>query len=168
MTSCMQLRGDPLVYETLQRLNISFDYYEHPPVPTVEEATKYWKGIDSTHCKNLFLRNHKGDRHYLVILEYTQVLNIHQLERVLNQGKLTFASPQRLLKYLGLTPGSVSPFGLLHDTSHHVQVFIDSQLCQTHHLSFHPNLNTASLVIPTMDFFIFLTWTGNPYELITI
>lgn len=83
MTSCMQLRGDPLVYETLQRLNISFDYYEHPPVPTVEEATKYWKGIDSTHCKNLFLRNHKGDRHYLVILEYTQVLNIHQLERVL-------------------------------------------------------------------------------------
>jgi len=119
-------RGDQLVYKTLEELNINFEYHEHPPAYTVEEASKYWAGIDSTHCKNLFFRNHKGNKHYLVILEYTQQLNIHELEKLLKQGKLSFASPERMMKYLGLTPGSVSPFGLIHDLSRHVHLFIDS------------------------------------------
>ncbi|MGD9976466.1 MAG: prolyl-tRNA synthetase associated domain-containing protein [Bacteroidales bacterium] len=161
-------RGDPLVYETLNNLNISFEYHGHPPAHTVEEASKYWAGIDSTHCKNLFFRNHKGNRHYLVILEYRQQLNVHDLEKVLHQGKLSFASPQRMMKYLGVTPGSVSPFGLLHDTERHVHLFIDGRLKTAHHVSFHPNLNTASLVIPVGDFFRFLAWRGNRYEFIEV
>jgi Ala-tRNA(Pro) deacylase len=56
----MQYRGDQELYRVLDELQISFDYYEHPPVPTVEEASRYWKDIDSGHCKNLFFRNHKG------------------------------------------------------------------------------------------------------------
>ncbi|MCB8965121.1 MAG: prolyl-tRNA synthetase associated domain-containing protein [Bacteroidales bacterium] len=163
-----ELRGDPAVYETLSTLNITFDYHPHPPAHTVEEASKYWAGIDSTHCKNLFFRNHKGNKHFLVILEYTQQLNIHELEKKLNQGKLTFASPQRMMKYLGVTPGSVSPFGLLHDTEGHVHVFIDSRIKNAHHLSFHPNLNTASLIIAASDFFRYLNWKGNTYEFIEI
>ena len=161
-------RGDPLVYETLEKLNISFEYHEHPPAPTVEEASKYWAGIDSTHCKNLFFRNHKGNKHYLVILEYTRQLNIHELEKLLHQGKLTFASSERMMKYLGITPGSVSPFGLLHDSNKHVHLFIDSNLKHAHHLSFHPNLNTASLIIPAPDFFQYLHFIGNTYEFINI
>jgi len=162
----MEYRGDPLVYETLGKLNIPFEYHEHPEAPTVEIASKYWAGIDSSHCKNLFFRNHKGNRHYLVILEYRKMLNIHQLEKLLKQGKLSFASPERMNRYLGLTPGSVSPFGLLHDTTHHVHLFIDSELKNAKRLSFHPNLNTASLVIPTTDFFRYLNWVGNTYEFI--
>ena len=50
--------GNPEIYKTLKELNISFDYYEHPPAPTVEIASKYWKDIEPTHCKNLFFRNH--------------------------------------------------------------------------------------------------------------
>jgi len=94
------------------------------------------------------------------------MLNIHQLEKILKQGKLTFASPERLNLYLGLNPGSVSPFGLLHDTSHHVHLFIDNELKSAKRLSFHPNLNTASLVIATADFFRYLNWVGNGYEFI--
>jgi len=161
-------RGDPLVYKVLAELNIPFDYYEHPPAPTVEEASKYWAGIDSTHCKNIFLRNHKGDKHYLVILEYRQVVNIHQLEKLLKQGKLTFASPQRMMKYLGLEPGSVSPFGLIHDSSNHVHLFLDENLRKAERLSFHPNLNTASLVINNNDFVRFLHWKGTGYEFIDL
>ncbi len=56
------------VIEVLDNLNIDYEIHEHPPVPTVEEALPYWKKIDATHCKNLFFRNHKGNRHYLVIL----------------------------------------------------------------------------------------------------
>ena len=163
-----EFRGDSEVYRVLSNLNIHVDYYEHPPAPTVEEASKYWAGIDSTHCKNIFLRNHKGDKHYLVILEHRQAVNINQLEKILKQGKLSFASPQRMMKYLGLEPGSVSPFGLIHDTTKHVYLFLDENLKKAERLSFHPNLNTASLIIKYNDFIRFLDWKGNGYEFIDL
>lgn len=168
MSLPIEYRGDTLLYKVLSDLNIPFEYHEHPAAPTVEEAAKYWAGIDSTHCKNIFLRNHKGDKHYLVILEYRNTVNIHQLEKLLKQGKLTFASPQRMIKYLGLEPGSVSPFGLIHDTTKHVYVFLDSNLQKAEKLSFHPNLNTASLIVKNTDFLRFLKWTGNGYEFIDL
>jgi len=168
MSQADKLRGDPSVYKVLQDLDIKFDYHEHPPVPTVEEASKYWAGIDSTHCKNIFLRNHKGDKHYLVILDYRCIVNIHQLEKLLRQGKLTFASPQRMMKYLGLEPGSVSPFGLIHDTANHVHLFLDSDLQKAERLSFHPNLNTASLIIKYVDFIKYLKWKGTSHEFIDL
>jgi Ala-tRNA(Pro) deacylase len=161
-------RGDPEVYKVLDELSIHFDYYEHPPVPTVEEAAKYWDGIDSTHCKNLFFRNHKGNKHYLVVFDHRQILNIRDLELRLKQGKLSFASPERMMKYLGLEPGSVSPFGLVHDSQHHVHLFIDSNIQHSHHVSFHPNLNTASLVISQPDFLRYLHHVGNSYEFIDL
>jgi len=162
------LRGDPLLYKVLNDLNIHVEYHEHPPVATVEEASKYWAGIDSTHCKNIFLRNHKGDRHYLVILDYRNCVNIHELEHLLKQGKLSFASPQRMMKYLGLEPGSVSPFGLIHDTANHVHLFLDDNLKKAERLSFHPNLNTASLIIKYADFIRYLEWKGNSYDFIDL
>lgn len=162
------MRGDPNVYRVLKELGIAFDYYEHPPVPTVKEAALYWKDIKATHCKNLFFRNHKGDKHYLVIFEYSHIIQIKDLEQRLKQGKLTFASDNRLLKYLGLSPGSVSPFGLINDKTSHVQVFLDENLKNAERISFHPNLNTASLVLAYTDFMRFLEQTGNFYELVKL
>ena len=162
------MKGDPRLYQILNELNIPYDYYEHPAVPTVEEAIKHWEGIDSTHCKNLFFRNHKGNRHYLVLLEHTNRLAIHDLEKKLKQGKLTLGSDRRLEKYLGLTAGSVSPFGLINDRENHVHVFLDEKLRSARKLSFHPNINTATLVIPAGHFMKFLDWTGNSYEFINL
>jgi len=158
------MNGDPKLFEILEKLNIPFDYYEHPPVPTIDEAKKYWKDIDAAHCKNLFFRNHKGNRHYLVIIEHTHDLSIRELEQRLKQGKLTFASDQRLEKLLGLTPGSVSPFGLINDHAHHVHLFIDKNLQNFDRISFHPCINTASIVVRFADFERFLQWTGNGFE----
>jgi Ala-tRNA(Pro) deacylase len=168
MSNVTNLRGHKEVYQTLEKLDIKFDYHEHPPVPTVEEASRYWAGIDSAHCKNLFFRNHKGNRHYMVVFDYRQTLNIRDLEQRLKQGKLSFASPKRMMKYLGLEPGSVSPFGLIHDTENHVHLFIDKNLEEAHHISFHPNLNTASLVISQADFRKYLQHIGNSYEYIEL
>ena len=123
---------------------------------------------NSGRCKNIFFRNHKGDRHYLVILEHLRKLNISDLEKRLKQGKLTFASDKRLMKYLGVEPGSVSPFGLINDSEHHVHLFIDEKLNEFEHLAFHPNVNTASLVITKTDFIRFLQNMGNPYEFIRL
>jgi len=162
------MNGDTKLYEVLEQLDIQFDYHEHPPGPTVEEALKYWKDIDSAHCKNIFFRNHKGNRHYLVISDYRYKLDIRDLEQRLKQGKLTFASPKRLMKYLGIEPGSVSLFGLIHDEADHVHLFIDENLLQADRISFHPNLNTASLVISQEDFQKFLNCSGNSFEFLKL
>ncbi|MFZ2338183.1 MAG: prolyl-tRNA synthetase associated domain-containing protein [Bacteroidales bacterium] len=162
------MRGQKELYEVLEKLGISFDYHEHPPLNTIEEAIIHWKDFNSGRCKNIFFRNHKGNRHYLVILEHLRQLDIHDLEKRLRQGKLTFASDRRLMKYLGVEPGSVSPFGLINDTENHVHLFIDEQLNDFERLAFHPNVNTASLVIALSDFLRFLEFTGNSYEFIKL
>src|SRR5512133_1503211 len=143
--------GDPVLYRLLDQLGIGYSYYEHPPVPTIEEALKYWSGLDGMFCKNLFFRNHKGDKHYLIVLRYDQPLDIHDLEKHLHQGKISFASAPRLEKYLGLQAGSVSPFGLIHDLENQVHVFLDANLSSEENLAFHPNDNRATLIISRTD-----------------
>lgn len=153
-----------LVLETLNRLGINYEIFEHRPLPTIEIAMEVWKDIPSTHCKNLFFRNHKGNKHYLVILKSNHKLDIRDLEKRLKQGKISFASAKRLEKYLQISAGSVSPFGLINDSENHVHVFLDRHLLHSEKISFHPNDNTASLVISFEDFMKYLKWVGNSFE----
>lgn len=162
------MNGNPELYCLLEELGIHFEYYEHPPAPTIEEAMKYWKDIEATHCKNLFFRNHKGNRHYLVLLEHTMQMDIHSIEKVLKQGKLSFASSDRMAKYLGVTPGSVTPYGLINDKENHVHVFIDKNLKNCSKISFHPCINTASIIVSMIDFLRFMDHTGNNREFISL
>jgi Ala-tRNA(Pro) deacylase len=162
------MRGQQELYDLLQMFAIPYEYHEHPPLATIEEAAIHWKDLDSGKCKNIFFRNHKGDRHYLVILEHLRQLNIRDLEKRLRQGKLTFASDQRLKKYLGVEPGSVSPFGLINDMEKHVHLFIDEKLNEYDKLAFHPNVNTATIVVPKPGFLKFLSHTGNTFEFIKL
>lgn len=157
------MNGDPKLYQLLDELHIAYEYIEHPPAPTIEIAKQYWAGHDAQHCKNLFFRNHKGNRHYLVILNCDRDMTIHDIEKQLHQGKLSFASEARMDKYLGVKPGSVTPFGLINDTEHHVTVFLDQTLQQAEKLSFHPCINTASLIIKREDLIKFLEYCGNEY-----
>jgi Ala-tRNA(Pro) deacylase len=163
-----QLARRQKVLDKLKELEISYDMYEHPPLPTIEMALEYWKDLPSTHCKNLFFRNHKGNKHYLVVFECHQQMAIHQIEKMLKQGKLSFASEQRMEKYLGLRPGSVSPFGLINDTEKRVKLFLDKNLKDAPCLSFHPNDNSASLVIKNEDFIKFLQHWGGEYEFLDL
>ena len=156
------------VLKVLDTLSISYEIYEHQPLPTIEIAMEVWKDIDSTHCKNLFFRNHKGNRHYLVILRSNHALDIHDLEKRLKQGKISFASQKRMDKYLGVQAGSVSPFGLINDQENHVHLFLDQNLKESEKISFHPNINTASLVISFSDFKKYLDWVGNSYEFLEL
>ncbi|MDR0573356.1 MAG: prolyl-tRNA synthetase associated domain-containing protein [Tannerella sp.] len=158
------MNGDPKLYTLLEQLNIQFEYVEHPPAPTIEIARQYWAGHDARHCKNLFFRNHKGNRHYLVILDCNCDMDICSIEKMLRQGKLSFASEKRMEKYLGVKPGSVTPFGLINDSERHVHLFIDKNLRKEERLSFHPCINTASLLILRDDFIRFLDYVGNSYE----
>lgn len=162
----------------LRQHNIPFTNYNHPEGKTIEEAKLWWKDDGSLHCKNIFLRNHKGNQHYLVCYDCDKNLDIHALEQKLKAalqakglpapGKLSFASAQRMMNYLGLEPGSVSPFGLINDTEHHVHLFLDESLQRAETLSFHPNDCRGTVVIHLNDFLRYLSIVGNEYEFIAI
>ena len=152
----------------LGELGIPFSRHEHPPVATVEEARQHWADIDATHCKNLFLRNQKGNRHYLVVLTASKTADLKGVADQIGDGKLSFASPARLMTHLGLTPGSVSPFGLINDPAHAVRVVLDRDLKAASRLSFHPNINTVTYTIAAADFARFLDACGNPVQHVTV
>jgi len=156
------------VNDVLDKLKISFTRHSHSPVFTVEQAVKQWKGIQGSHCKNIFVRNKKGNQHYLIIVEHLKKLDLKKISEMLGQNRLSFASPERLKKYLGLEAGSVSPFGLINDTDHHVRVLIDADLQGEKFINFHPNVNTATYTISFNDFRKFLDWAKNEYNFIKI
>ena len=158
------MRGQQQVYDCLERLGIKFDYYEHPEAPTIEIASQFYRGEGTVLCKNLFFRNHKGNKHYLVIMDARHNMDIHDIEHRLHQGKLSFASAERMMRYLGVRPGSVSLFTLLNDANHEVILFVDRKLLEAEKVSFHPNDNTASLVITNSDMLKFIESMGNQYE----
>ena len=156
--------GQPELYALFDEMHITFQYVEHPPTPTIEDTRKYWTNLEGKHCKNIFLRNHKGNKHYLVVLDCDKSIDMHDLEHRLGEGKLSFASPERMMKYLGLKPGSVSPFGLINDVDHSVIVFFDANLQQADRLAFHPNDNRASLSVSREDLMRFMQRMGNRME----
>ena len=146
----------------LDALGITYIEHRHPPVATVAEAERYWADIDATHAKNLFLRNDKGTRHFLVVLEFNRRADLSALAATFSERKLGFASPERLKKYLGLRPGAVSPFGLINDSQRLVSVALDVALRDASRVAFHPNVNTATLVLSGEDFKRYLAAVGHP------
>jgi Ala-tRNA(Pro) deacylase len=182
------MRGQQQVYDYLAQQGIVFDYYEHPAVFTIEESSHYYRGEGTTMCKNLFFRNHKGNRHYLVSYDCRKSFPIHSLEHMIREGKLSFASPERMSRCLGLRPGSVSPLGLVHDMGlvelgvpvcgviakelfpdgHRVKYFIDKDVMEEEKVSFHPCDNTASVVLRTEDLRKFLSVWGGEWEILDI
>lgn len=149
------------VYLYLDNLGISYTRHEHPPVYTVEEAKEFWQNIEGSHCKNLFLRNNKGSRHFLAIFEETKTADLKEIAQKLGTGKLSFASARRLEKYLGLETGAVSPFGLINDEEKQVEVVLDKDLQKKELINFHPNVNTSTITISFKDFERFIHSCGN-------
>jgi len=153
----------------LDALGITYDIMEHEAVATVAQAEKFWKEIKGMHCKNLFLRDKKGRQHYLVVAEKDSKVPMDKLNLFLgNNERLSFASEKRMMKYLQLTPGSVSPFGIINDAENHVIVLLDSRLQGAEIVNFHPNINTSTLSIALPDFEKFLDWSKNPYQYIEL
>jgi len=157
------------VFDELERLGIAYGAYEHPAVFTSEDADQHWTAISGgTPVKNLFLRNKKGNREYLVILGIDKRADLKQLVRIIGDDRFSFGSAERLMQTLGLTPGSVSPFGLLNENSRAVQVVIDADLRGAERLIFHPNINTASVTISFADLEKFLSTRGNAVRYVTV
>lgn len=151
----------PNIYSILKDLDIEYSQYDHPAVYTCEEADKHYSEVPGGRSKNLFLRDRKGKNHFLVVMSRDKQLDLKKLEEVLGMKKLTFASAERLMKYLGVTPGSVTPFGIIHDVNKEVTVIVDKDTLAHETVHFHPLVNTATLVIKSADLLKFLEAQGN-------
>ena len=118
--------------------------------------------------KNLFLQNQRGTQHYLLIMNLLKRANLRAVADQIGDGRLNFGTAEQMMTYLGVTPGSVSPFGLIHDSTHAVRVCIDRELKTSGRISFHPNINTATLVLAFADFERFLASRGNKVQYLTV
>ncbi len=136
----------------LDQHQIPYQLFRHPKVFTVAEGKQYKLNLPGVHTKNLFLRNKDKSRFFLYSLEADTRADLKALAHQLQTSRLSFASPDLLYQYLQLTPGSVSPFGLLHDQESRVEYLVSQPLWQADLVGFHPNDNSATLVLTQSNF----------------
>lgn len=152
----------------LHRHGIDAPRYEHPPVMTVEESERLVPRLPGAKTKNLFLRDKKGARHFLVTVPHDRAVDLKELGIRLEADRLGFASADRLVKYLGVTPGAVSLLGLVNDTTHAVEFVIDRRLWEAQAVHAHPLVNTATMAIPHAQLERFLAATGHAPRIVDI
>lgn len=142
--------------------------FEHPPVMTVEESERLVPRLPGTKTKNLFLRDKRGARHLLVTVPHDVAVDLNALGLLLGAGRLGFGSHVRLMKYLGITPGSVSLLALVNDPAHHVEFVIDRRLWEADAVHAHPLVNEATMVIPHLQLERFLAATGHVPRIVDV
>jgi Ala-tRNA(Pro) deacylase len=145
----------------LCRHGVAATRHEHPAVMTVEESARLVPKLPGARTKNLFLRDRKGKRHFLVTAPHDKTVRLDALGELLGAGRLSFASPERLQRHLGLLPGAVSLLGLVNDPSGAVEFIIDRSLWDADAVHAHPLVNTATMVIPHAGLERFLSATGH-------
>ena len=155
--------------DRLDAMGIAYELQEHPAVYTIEEMEALGMTLDGeTVVKNLFLRDGKGRRHFLVMVRAEKTVNLKALSALLGVSQLGFASEERLLRYLGLTKGAVSPLGLLNDTGAAVVRVVDADLVGNPRLGVHPNDNTATVWMTCADIERVAGENGNEITVVKI
>jgi Ala-tRNA(Pro) deacylase len=152
----------------LRAQGISPQRHEHPPVMTVEESERLVPPLPGAKTKNLFLRDPKGRRHFLVTVPHDRVVDLDALGAALGAGRLGFASSERLAMHLGIEPGSVSLLALLNDAKRAVEFVIDRALWEADAVHAHPLVNSATMVLSHSDLERFLAATGHAPRVIDV
>jgi Ala-tRNA(Pro) deacylase len=160
---------DPELCEWLAAHGIVYRRFEHPAVYTCEEAARLVPAeATGVHTKNLFLRDKKGRRHWLLVTTCEKAVDLKALAAAIGADTLSLASPDRLARLLGVTPGAVTVLALVNDTAHDVDVLIDRDVSAAERLRSHPLVNTATLVLERAGLERFLGLTGHRPALVEV
>jgi Ala-tRNA(Pro) deacylase len=151
----------PNLFATLESLGIPYEHHEHPPVFTCDEAHAALPGHDSVQTKNLFLRDKRGRRHILLVTTCEKAVDIKAFAEQADADRLSFASPERLAKYLGVKPGSVTVLGLIFDETHGIELYVDREVWNSPRWRCHPLVNTETLVLDRPNLERFFDHTGH-------
>jgi Ala-tRNA(Pro) deacylase len=156
------------IYRFLEENGIDYERTDHPAVYTVAEANQWVPELPGRKTKNLFIRDTRGRRHFLVVVPAEKQVDLKGLKTVLGTTKLGFASAGRLARYLGVEPGSVTLLGLVNDAEHGVEVVMDTVIWEADAIQAHPLVNTATLVLTGESLRRFLEATGHPATVIDV
>lgn len=149
-------------------LGIATTTHDHPAVFTVAESADVKAAIPGAHSKNLFLKDKKG-RVFLVTAEGHAAIDLKSIsEKIGASGRVSFGKPELLFELTGLTPGSVTPFGVVNDVEGRVTVVIDAAMMEHEILNFHPLENTATTSIGRADLVRFLEACGHPPLIVAV
>ena len=155
------------ILQRLKELGIQYELIEHKAVFNMEEmdalGKDFFKG--ATICKNLFLRDQKGKRHFLVTMKEEKQANLAEIAKSCLATKLSFASEERLKKYLNLTPGAVTPIAIINDEQKAVEVILDKDLFKEEKIGVHPGVNTATVIISPADLEKYIKANGNKLKM---
>jgi Ala-tRNA(Pro) deacylase len=154
------------LFARLDALGVAYTLYPHPAVHTVAESSAVTAHIPGLHCRNLFLRDKRGAQLLLTVGNATRV-DLKRLAAHLGTGRLSFGSPERLMEALGTTPGSVSPFAVLHDAARAVTPLLDAAMLGAYRVAVHPLVNTATITLAPQDLVRFIEACHSPPRVIT-
>lgn len=148
------------LFSRLDGLGIEHSTVTHPPLFTVEESKRLRGEIPGAHTKNLFLKCKKGSIWLVVALESTAI-DLKRFHQRIGSGRLSFGKPELMIELLGVTPGSVTPFGLINDTEQTVSVVLEEAMLACEPLNFHPLENTATTAISSEGLLAFIESCGH-------
>jgi Ala-tRNA(Pro) deacylase len=147
------------LFALLDKLGIEHSTITHPPFFTVEEGRHWHDKIPGLHCKNLFIKDRKGG-FWLVVMPADKRADLAWLEKTLGAPRFSFARPEALQEVLELTPGSVTPFGLINDRQRRTTVILDQDMLDAEWMNVHPLHNTASTTLRSADLLRFVRALG--------
>ncbi|TRL37009.1 prolyl-tRNA synthetase associated domain-containing protein [Rhizobium straminoryzae] len=149
------------LFRFLDDLGISHSTKSHPPVFTVSESESLRDEIPGGHTKNLFVKD-KKDRFFVLTVEERASVDLKSVHKVIGaSSRVSFGSPEKMLDYLGVIPGSVTVFGALNDTGNNVTFVLDEDLMSHEIINGHPLSNDATTSIGRNDLIRFLKATGH-------
>ncbi|MCA9791758.1 MAG: prolyl-tRNA synthetase associated domain-containing protein [Candidatus Eremiobacteraeota bacterium] len=161
------MNPEPL-YAFLAEQGIDYRRHDHPPVFTCQEAERLVPAMAAARTKNVFVRDRPGKRHFLVVVGYDKRVDLKRLAEVLETSKLSLGSPERLMKHLGVEPGSVTILGLLNDQQGQVELVLDQPIAEAPSVRCHPLVNTSTLELEAEGLTRFLEATGHQPRIIAV
>ena len=156
------------VYQFLTQNGITYERVDHPPVLTCEQAEQLVPSMPGVHTKNLFVRDKKGRRHFLVVVDHRKPIDLKALSSLLGVTNLSLASSERLKRYLGIGTGAVSLLAIINDVEGAVHVVLDEDVWNADALQCHPLVNTSTLAIRRSDIERILEITGHKWTVVGI
>jgi Ala-tRNA(Pro) deacylase len=155
------------IFARFEDLGIAFKTQDHAPAFTVEDARALRGEIPGGHCKNLFLKDKKGQLWLVVTLEDARI-DLKALPARIGAARISFGKPELLMEVLGIAPGSVTPFALINDTERRVNVVLDAAMMAYELVNYHPMRNTATTTIRSADLLTFIEACGHTPQIVAL
>jgi Ala-tRNA(Pro) deacylase len=152
----------PTLRAWLAEHGIAFEHLTHEPLWTCDDVARVMPPtLDAVHTKNLFVRDKKGKRHWLLVTTCERAVDLKGVAQAIGVDNLSFASPDRLLRYLGVIPGAVTVMGLVHEGAREATLLVDREVWEAPRLCCHPLVNDETLVITHEGLVRLLAATGH-------